>query len=135
MAGTIRKKNRGLIQAVLLLLIAAFVIWKVVGFWGGSGSNACEFTQRLATRDLEYVDHARCRMACRDIDQALVEKVYLQGALNCKKSSIKNGKHRYALELRDSRGDMIRIIVEDEQDKHVIVTAIRLDQEDECACS
>ena len=133
----VNRKYKGLLQGTLLLLIVAFAIYRFVwpGMRGGEPGVDCAWHERVSTESLIYVAHARCRMACRDIDERLVEKVYLHGELNCQKSSVKDGKHRYALEKRDDRGDMIRIIVEDDDGRHVIVTAIRLDKEDRCSCS
>jgi hypothetical protein len=134
MTAMLNKKYRGFIQGLLLLLIVVFAVWKF--FPGaGAGEDNCTLPARLPVDELVYVNHARCRMDCRDIDEALVEDVYLHGEINCKKSSINNGNHRYALEKRDQSGDMIRIILEDDHGKHVIVTAIRLDRKDRCECS
>lgn len=129
-----QKRNRGWIQAVVLLLILGIAIWRI-GKVVGNPSNNCEFNNRDQVQQLVYVAHARCRMNCRDISPGLVEQVYLEGKVNCKKSSVVKGNSRYALELRDERGDVIRIIVEDDHGKHVIVTAIRLDKPDKCTCS
>ncbi|HEX2899386.1 MAG TPA: DUF4258 domain-containing protein [Bacteroidia bacterium] len=134
MAGTIKRRGKTWWQGILLLLIIGFAAWRV-GRVIGNPSHSCEFTGRDQVNALVYVAHARCRMGCRDIDEELVEQVYLKGELNCKKSSQSNGNARYALEMRDERGDMIRIIVEDDDGKHVIVTAIRLDKPDKCTCS
>lgn len=133
MTGSIRNRYRGWLQAGILILIVIYALLKLTGI--GKGGSDCDFTPRQDVSDLRYVDHARCRMRCRDIDQKLVEDVYLHGEVNCKKSSTVNGNRRYALELRDSRKDMIRIIVEDDEGEHVIITVIRLDRPDRCACS
>jgi hypothetical protein len=136
-------KYKKLLQAIVLLLAVAFAVYRF-GFGGprsgGGGSDGvsdgdCNWTERVPVAELVYVAHARCRMACRDIDAQLVEQVYLHGEVNCKKSSVKGGKHRYALEQEDKQGDRIRIIVEDDEGKHVIVTVIRLDRDDKCICS
>lgn len=134
MAGSIHKRYRGWIQAILLLLILAFGAWRLAHIIGDP-AETCEFPSRVPSSELIYVDHARCRMACRDISQALVERVYQEGELNCKKSSQVKGHPRFALELRDDRGDMIRLIIEEDEGQHVVITAIRLDKPDKCACS
>lgn len=133
MAGTIQRRYRGWLQAAILILIVVFGILKLTGI--GRGGSGCDLPARHNVAELRYVDHALCRMRCRDIDQKLVEEVYLHGEVNCKKSSINNGNRRYALEMRDSRKDMIRVIVEDDEGEHVIITVIRLDKPDRCACS
>jgi hypothetical protein len=129
------RRYKGILQGALLLVIIGWAVWKFGFSMPGSGDGDCKLTSRVPVDELVYVAHAKCRMACRDIDRQLVEKVYLHGEINCKKSSVKEGKHRYAIEKRDDRGDMIRIIVEDDDGHHVIVTVIRLDKEDHCACS
>jgi hypothetical protein len=134
MARTRPRKYRTWLQAILLLVVVAFVIGKVTGMLG-TRRFTCDFPDRVSVDDLVYVEHARCRMACRDISEALVAEVYLKGELNCRKSTVANGHPRYALERRDHRGDLIRIIVELDGGEHVIVTAIRLDQPDHCTCS
>jgi hypothetical protein len=127
-----------------MLIVGIIAIVYRLGFMGGGASpgpengtptDDCNWTERHPVNELAYVSHAKCRMKCRDIDQTLVEKIYLHGEINCEKSSIKAGNHRYALEASDDRGDRIRIIVEDDHGKHLIITVIRLDKEDRCTCS
>jgi hypothetical protein len=134
MAGSINRRGKSWWQGLLLIVILAFAIWRI-GRVAMNPGDACEFTERKPVDELVYVEHARCRMDCRDIDRELVQDVYLHGELNCKKSSESKGNARWALEKRDDRGDVIRIIVEDDDGKHVIVTAIRLDKPDKCTCS
>lgn len=130
------QRFRTLGSGLVLLLFALFVVFKFLPpAIGGGGGMDCAWTERVPVDQLEYVSHAQCRMACRDIDRALVERVYLHGKVNCEKSGLHEGSPRYALELRDDEGDMIRVIVEDEGEHHVIVTVIRLGQEDRCQCS
>jgi hypothetical protein len=130
------RKYRGILQGTLLLLILAFAAWKFAFPGVGQGPRIdCNWTERLPVAQLEYSSHARCRMGCRNIDQRMVEAIYLHGQLNCKKNSVVDGHPRYALEKRDDRGDLLRVIVADDGDRHVIVTVIRLDHEDRCSCS
>lgn len=95
----------------------------------------CSFSERKDASELIYVNHAKCRMKCRNISRDLVEKVYLNGKVNCDKSGEKNGDMRYALEMKDELGDQIRIIVEVEEGKHIVITAIRMGKDDRCECS
>jgi Domain of unknown function (DUF4258) len=129
------RKYKSALQGILLLAILAFAIWKIADQSSGEPSLDCDWRDRKPVQELVYVDHARCRMGCRDIDQSLVEDVYLNGEVNCAKSSVKDGNRRYALEKRDARGDKIRVIVEDDDGRHVIITVIRLDRDDKCSCS
>ncbi|HHG84469.1 MAG TPA: DUF4258 domain-containing protein [Bacteroidetes bacterium] len=125
---------RSIIQIVLLVCLTIYAIY-AVNFLPSDPGPLCELQDRVPTNELVYVNHARCRMGCRDINKKLVEKVYQEGTVNCDKSSYKNGHARYALEKRDKRGDKIRVIVEDDDGKHLIITVIRLGQEDHCTCS
>lgn len=119
-----------------ILAIALAVVWGVMRLLNDyRDPGGCAFTDRSQVNSLEFVSHARCRMRCRDVSQELVERVYLKGAVNCEKSGEKNGDMRYALEMEDRKGDNIRVIVEDENDKHIIITVIRLGAEDQCECS
>lgn len=132
-----QRKQVRLVQAILLILIVATAAYQ---WWIKPGRQAdiCAFDQRDKVQSLRYVEHAQCRMACRDIDRDLVEEVYLEGALNCAKSDPKGkrgGNPRFALEKEDGPRGRVRIIVEDDHGKHVIITVIRLDKEDHCECS
>ena len=103
----------------------------------GNGSGDCAFQPQHAVGELDYSRHARCRMKCRDISQSLVEDVYQNGSLNCAKSDPSgqtDGTPRFALELEDGIRGRVRIIVGDNPDNDVIITAIRLDEKDNCAC-
>lgn len=97
--------------------------------------DSCVFTERNKVSELVYVNHAKCRMNCRNISRKLVERVYLDGEVNCKKSGENNGDMRYALELKDELGDQIRVIIEEENGKHIVITAIRMGKDDRCECS
>lgn len=127
-------RTRNIVLAVLVALLAIF---RLVNWKGGESEKdfKCAFENRKAASELVYTHHARCRMDCRSVNQSLVEQVYRQGEVNCDKSGPKEGDMRYALEMEDRKGDLIRLIVEDEADKHIVITVIRLDFEDRCECS
>jgi Domain of unknown function (DUF4258) len=131
----LRKYSRA-IQLLLLILVVGVGLFQWFQKTPQNGA-ACEFQNRIAATELDYSKHARCRMKCRDIDQDLVEDVYRNGSLNCDKSDpggTKDGSPRYALELEDGGRGRVRIIVADNDGTHVIVTVIRLDEKDQCAC-
>jgi predicted sulfurtransferase len=129
------RKNRRLFQSLLLLLLAVYLLYRVSDRNPREGGDNCVFDERVAVTELIYVNHARCRMKCRNVNQRMVEKVYLEGVINCEKSSHKDNKPRFALEKRDDRGDKIRVIVEDDDGKHIIITVIKLGKSDRCQCS
>jgi|GEM_PF-4334200 len=119
-----------------ILAIGLAIVWGIMRLLNGSPNpSQCAFTDRSQVNSLEFVPHARCRMRCRDISQDLVEQVYLKGKVNCAKSGEKKGDMRYALELEDTEGDNIRVIIEEENQKHIVITAIRIGGEDRCECS
>ena len=130
-----RKYNRA-IQLLILILVVGVGLFQ----WfqkRPQGGGTCEFQNRHAASALDYSQHARCRMKCRDISQDLVEDVYRDGSINCAKSDptgAKDGSPRYALELEDGSRGRVRVIVADNSGEHVIVTVIRLDEKDHCAC-
>lgn len=125
--------NRKYWTTVLIGLLVLLGILRLIN--DRRPGDSCSFTDRNQVSELEYVAHARCRMKCRNISRSLVERVYERGEVNCKKSGEKNGDMRYALEMKDELGDNIRIIIEDEDGKHIVITAIRMGKDDRCECS
>ena len=124
----------------LVLVVLGAVIFYF--FWGrpsqqnqGQGFS-CEFPQRIPVKSLRYVEHAKCRMDCRRVPKSLVEEVYREGKVNCRKSGTESGAPRWALEYRDpGNSDLIRLVVEEENPgKHTVITVIRLDRQFSCDC-
>lgn len=126
-------KGRIIIFVVLALLAIGFRIYNRSG--SVQAGISCGWEERIPVDRLQYVSHALCRMECREVPRWLVEDVYLHGQLNCEKSRMEKGKPRYAIEKRDRKGDVIRLIVQDEGAEHRVITVIRLDKEDKCECS
>ena len=118
---------------LIILIVFAFGLWRVLQ--PGPPTYTCDFNDRIDPTELVYVEHASCRMECRESSQRWVERVYAQGRVNCRKSGPKDGDMRYALEMEDDRGDRLRIIVEVEGSEHIVITVIRLGGRDKCACS
>lgn len=130
-----RQKHTLWLFSMLLVLVIVWRFWARLPDSGGS----CEFTRRLDPDQLEYVQHATCRMHCREINQDLVEEVYMNGVVNCAKSDPagekSHGNPRWALEQQDGKRGKVRIIIEEEGSKHLVITAIRLGEDDKCDCS
>lgn len=126
-------KSRIIIFVVLAIFAVLFRLYNNRN--NAAEGISCDWSERVPVDRLDYVSHAVCRMECREIPKWLVEDVYLHGELNCQKSRMEKGKPRYALEKKDRRGDVIRIIVQDNGTEHMIITTIRLDQPDKCECS
>lgn len=120
---------------ILLLVLLVPLVSLLRTSRSGSTAPQCKFENRKAVSELNFTDHALCRMQCRNINSFWVEKVYRKGRVNCKKSGPVNGDMRWALELKDDRGDKLRVIIEEEAASHVVITAIRVGREDHCACS
>lgn len=124
----------------VLFVVLGAVVFHLI--WGRNSNKyrsddfSCEFPQRVHVSQLRYVDHAKCRMDCREVSRALVERVYKKGEVNCRKSGTESGSPRWALEYGDPQNeDTIRLIVEEEDPgKHVIITVIRLDRQFNCDC-
>lgn len=87
------------------------------------------------TSYLEYSNHAKCRMQCRQITQAEVEDIMKKGEINYYKSDIKNARcPRYAVEgITDDR-QRVRIVYAQCNEKTTVVTAIDLETDFECHC-
>ena len=84
---------------------------------------------------IEYSNHAKCRMNCRQISQREVEEIMREGKINYNKSDIKNARcPRYALEGRTSDQQRVRIVFAQCNEKTVVVTAIDLETDFTCHC-
>jgi hypothetical protein len=120
-----------------LIYIALFLAVGVLAFfldYSGTSGKDCELHFHNDPSELVLTEHAKCRMRCRQIDRATLEDTYQHGELNCSKSEIRDGSFRYAVERRDAKGDIIRIILVEDQKIHRVITAIRLDKPDMCEC-
>ena len=86
---------------------------------------------------LQFTEHARCRMACRGITEAEVRDVLFNGQPNLSKSD-KNDKPcpSYAFEGHVPDGQHLRIIVGNcgKGQPLKVITCIDLEQEHDCDC-
>ena len=130
-----RPRKRKYWSTLLIGLLILLALLKYIN--GNKFGNQCSFEDRRNPSELVYSNHARCRMVCREVPEKLIEEVYLKGKVNCKKSRFEDDETRYALEMKDRRGDRIRLVVaiDEDDDAHVVVTVIRLDKDDLCECS
>lgn len=85
---------------------------------------------------IHYSKHARCRMACRHIDEREILDLLHNGKINYKKSELQGDDchKKYALEGISKDGQHLRIIVAPCADEETIVTCIDLDTEWSCDC-
>lgn len=84
---------------------------------------------------LEYSNHAKCRMQCRNISQAEVEKIMQEGKINYNKSDLQNVRcPRYAVEGITGDNQKTRIVFAQCNEKTTVITVIDLDTEWSCDC-
>lgn len=91
------------------------------------------FDRRTAL--LEYSNHAKCRMQCRNISQAEVEEVMKDGKINYTKSDIQNARcPRYAVEGVTNDNQRVRIVYAQCNVATTVVTVIDLESDYTCSC-
>jgi hypothetical protein len=84
---------------------------------------------------LVFTKHARCRMACRHIDESEVQEILEQGSINERKSEpAARPDPKYALEGRTHDGQQVRIIFAPASRGMVVITVIDLDTDWTCDC-
>ena|SRR5215204_2627296 len=92
-----------------------------------------EFNRR--TSKIIYTKHARCRMACRHIDETEVKEVLERGRINQEKSDpASRPDPKYALEGRTHDGQEVRIVFAAADKGMVVITVIDLQKEWSCNC-
>lgn len=83
-----------------------------------------------------YSRHARCRMACRQIDETEVREILEKGVINDEKSDpASNPDPKYALEGVTHDGQEVRIIFAVAEKGMVVITVIDLQKEWSCNCN
>lgn len=87
------------------------------------------------TEKLIFTRHARCRMGCRQIDEAEVRDILLNGRINSRKSDpAARPDPKYALEGKTRDGQEVRIIFAPSDRGMVVITVIDLDTDWPCDC-
>ncbi len=87
------------------------------------------------TSFIDYSNHAKCRMQCRQISQSEVEEIMREGKINYNKSDLKNGRcPRYAVEGITDDEQRVRIVFAQCNESTVVVTVIDLETEFSCNC-
>lgn len=90
---------------------------------------------KIPNRKVIYTKHAKCRMACRQIDESEISELLANGKLNNSKSSPSSRPDpRYAIEGRTDDGQQVRLIVAVAERGLVLVTVIDLQKEWSCNC-
>ena len=86
------------------------------------------------TAKIIFSKHAKCRMDCRNIDEAEVKEILKNGTINRKKiQNDKRGK-TYPVEGVTHDKQHVRIVFAPKDDGLVVVTVIDLDTEWKCDC-
>ena len=84
---------------------------------------------------LQYSNHAKCRMECRQITKEEVEETMQEGKINYSKSDIRNARcPRYAVEDITKDNQRVRIVFAQCNNYTEVVTVIDLDKEWVCDC-
>jgi hypothetical protein len=84
---------------------------------------------------LTFTRHARCRMGCRNIDEAEVKEIIATGVINQRKVEQDSRGATYPLEGKTSDNQNVRIVVAPKNDGElVVVTCIDLDTDWKCNC-
>ena len=84
---------------------------------------------------LEYSNHAKCRMHCRNITQAEVEEIMKEGKINYAKTDVNDRPcPTYALEGITHDNQRVRIVFAQCDLKTKVVTSIDLNNDWECHC-
>ena len=83
---------------------------------------------------LIYSKHARCRMACRHIDESEVKEILENGQINSSKIENSDKGTSYPLEGETHDGQKVRIVFAPHGETMVVVTVIDLDKEWACDC-
>ncbi len=82
-----------------------------------------------------YTKHAKCRMACRHIDETEVREILEEGRINYEKSDpASRPDPKYALEGITDDGQEVRIVFAAADNGAVVVTVIDLKKEWSCNC-
>ncbi len=134
------KKYRSYIAALLVLIAGAGLLLnkeKASNGHDDPGINITisepDFDRTL--RPLIFTKHAKCRMACRHIDDSEIEDILVNGNINYDKTDIHSKPDpKYALEGKTRDNQQVRVIFAPSKKGMVVITCIDLDMEWSCNC-
>lgn len=140
------QRKKGNPAASLIIIILLFVALLLVRQCKKSNpaGNATQTEQRASwgfnrnPSAINYSKHARCRMACRHIDESEVQDILANGKINYAKSEIGDNpdcERKYALEGTTKDNQRVRIIFAPCHTGVTVVTVIDLDTEWACDCN
>ena len=122
---------------LLLLLAALFLFW-IKNKQRGKTTKITErvtvnnatdaYTQlRDPNKKIQYSRHAKCRMACRQIDETEVKEILQTGEINFDKDKTTEKGTTYPLEGKTHDGQNVRIVFAPHNNDITVVTVIDLD--------
>jgi hypothetical protein len=130
----VKKQNT---KYILLLMAGLLFFFIKVNQRGKKGNmqervtitNAADAYSQLRTgnKKLTYSRHAKCRMACRQIDESEVKEILLNGEINFDKDRETAKGVTYPLEGKTHDGQNVRIVFAPHENDITVVTAIDLD--------
>lgn len=135
--------NKKFFPLIILLAAALLFFWVKKNQSGyadkrqekSKGSREAQESFDRNIKTIVYSKHARCRMACRFIDESEVKEILETGILNTDKIEVGSKGKSYPLEGRTHDGQLVRIVYAPKQDKLVVVTVIDLENEYACNCN
>ena len=124
---------------ILFVLVAAFDSCnQPVAITEKSAVRAVETTIELNRNPshIHYSKHAKCRMACRHIDETEIADILKKGSINYKKSQLKGEdcQNKYAVEGYSKDNQHLRIIFAPCGSSVTVVTCIDIGVEWACDC-
>ena len=126
------KKTLFKIFVLLAVLAGLFVYQQRSGNLNGSPGEIEGFDR---TSRIIFTRHAKCRMACRHIDEYEVREILERGRINYEKSDpASRPDPRYALEGTTRDGQEVRVVFAQANKGAVVVTVIDLQKEWSCNC-
>ena len=90
------------------------------------------YSLRAGNKTIRYSRHAKCRMACRQIDESEVKEILASGEINYNKDEITDKGVTFPLEGTTHDGQHVRIVFAPKEKEVVVVTAIDLDKDWHC---
>lgn len=97
--------------------------------------KSAQSAQKAEIPRLYYTKHARCRMACRHIDETEVREIISANHINVKKTQVNNRPcPTYAYEGYSHDQQHLRIVIARCAQEWKVVTCIDLDKEQDCTC-
>jgi hypothetical protein len=132
----VKQRKLTLFFALIAGIFLALFIYKqtlTTSSKAGSNRNGKEVFNRL-NPSLVFSKHARCRMACRHVDEEEIKELLKSGTINERKIEKSSRGTTYPIEGISRDGQLLRVVVAPHNEKIVVVTVIDLRQEWSCDC-